>query len=179
MKKLILKETRKEVKEGDVLYYKELYPNTSCNCSVIENSSIVLTELVIYMLIQIGIIEVVEEENTNELVFYIQKIANRLNWKLPKVYRYLINLGEIQPSAVLSVILREIAIELDKKYTDHIQDSKDIYAISLIDGKIYKVHKAAIKNYRNFAAFRTEEDAKSAYKIVKNILKNLFKSDKQ
>ena len=74
------------------------------------------------------------------------------------------------------MVLREIAIELDKKYEDHIENSPEIYVISMLDGKIAKANKAHIKNYRNFAAFRTIEDAKIACRIVKPILKEMFKN---
>ena len=111
-----------------------------------------------------------------DLDYYINKIADKLGWKIDKVYNYLNNIDSILPMAALSIILREIAIELDKKYEDHINNSPEIYVISTLNGKITRVYKAHIKNYRNFAAFRTIEDAKIACKIVKPILKELFKS---
>jgi hypothetical protein len=43
-----------------------------------------------------------------------------------------------------------------------------------LDGRIYKVNKAHIKNYRNFAAFRSIEDAKTACKILREILKSMY-----
>ena len=67
---------------------------------------------------------------------------------------------------------------MDKKYEDHIENSPEIYVISLLDGRITKANKAHIKNYRNFAAFRTIGDAKIACNIVKELLKELFKSGK-
>ena len=47
----------------------------------------------------------------------------------------------------------------------------------MFDGRITKANKAHIKNYRNFAAFRTVEDAKTACSIVRDILKELFKNN--
>ena len=93
-----------------------------------------------------------------------------------KVYNYLNSVDSILPAAAFSMVLREIAIELDKKYEDHIENSPEIYVISMLDGRITKANKAHIKNYRNFAAFRTIEDAKIACRIVKPILKEMFKS---
>ena len=111
-----------------------------------------------------------------DMNFYIEKIAARLGWKPEKVYNYLNSVDSILPAAALSMVLREIAVELDKKYEDHIENSSEIYVISLLDGRITKANKAHIKNYRNFAAFRTIEDAKIACKIVKPVLKEMFKS---
>lgn len=113
-----------------------------------------------------------------DLNFYIQKIADRLGWHIDKVYNYLNNVDAILPAAALSMVLREVAIELDKKYEDHIENSPEIYVISMTDGRITKANKAHIKNYRNFAAFRSVGDAKTACSIVRDILKEMFKSGK-
>lgn len=125
-----------------------------------------------------------KEENTKTtdekkpLSFYVNKIASRLGWKYDKVVNYINSIYEIMPAAAFSILLREIAIELDKKYLSHISDSPEIYGISLTDGKIMQLNKAHIKNYRNFAAFRTIEDAKTACSIMKHIIKDMFKDGK-
>ena len=113
-----------------------------------------------------------------DLEFYVQKIADRLGWKIEKVYNYLNNIDTILPAAAFSMVLREVATELDKKYKDHIEKSSEIYVISMFDGRITKANKVHIKNYKNFAAFRSVDDAKIACKIMKDILKNMFKSGK-
>ena len=118
-----------------------------------------------------------EAEVPMELEYYIQKIAERLGWKIEKVYNYLNSVDAILPAAAFSMVLREIAIELDKKYEDHIEKSPEIYVISMLDGRITKANKAHIKNYRNFAAFRTIEDAKIACTITRDILKEMFKNN--
>ena len=117
-----------------------------------------------------------EAEIPMELEYYIQKIAERLGWKIEKVYNYLNSVDTILPAAAFSMVLREIAIELDKKYEDHIEKSPEIYVISMLDGRITKANKAHIKNYRNFAAFRSISDAKIACSIVRDILKEMFKN---
>lgn len=121
---------------------------------------------------------VVESEVPMELKYYIQKIAERLGWKMEKVYNYLNSVDSILPAAAFSMVLREVAIELDKKYEGHIEKSPEIYVISMLDGRITKANKAHIKNYRNFAAFRSISDAKIACKITKDVLKEMFKSGK-
>lgn len=145
---------------------------------------IVVTKDILPKLLEAGIVTttkpaksaVVESEVPMELEYYIQKIAEKLGWKIEKVYDYLNSIDTILPAAAFSMVLREIAIELDKKYEDHIENSPEIYVISMLDGRIAKANKAHIKNYRNFAAFRTIEDAKIACRIVKPILKEMFKN---
>lgn len=120
---------------------------------------------------------VAETEVPMELEYYIQKIAEKFGWKVEKVYNYLNSVDTILPAAAFSMVLREIAIELDKKYKDHIEKSPEIYVISMLDGRITKANKAHIKNYRNFAAFRSVSDAKIACSIVRDILKEMFKNN--
>ena len=44
----------------------------------------------------------------------------------------------------------------------------------MFDGRITKANKAHIKNYRNFAAFRSVEDARIACRFLKGSLKEMF-----
>ena len=187
MKKFYLK-NGKEVKIGDTI--TKVTKDKCCPFGggiVVE--SIVVCEKTLPELIERGIIitspgsdfdvdKVKPAETHMDLHYYVEKLAKKLNWKVEKVYNYLNTIDSVYPAAAFSMILREVAIELDKKYEDHIEKSPEIYVISMLDGKITKANKAHIKNYRNFAAFRSVEDAKTACSIVREILKELFKSGK-
>ncbi len=146
---------------------------------------IVVTKDTLPKLLEAGIVTtkpakpaVAESGVPMELGYYVQKIAEKLGWKIEKVYNYLNSVDTILPAAAFSMVLREVAIELDKKYEDQIEKSPEIYVISMLDGRITKANKAHIKNYRNFAAFRSIEDAKIACRITRDILKEMFKSGK-
>lgn len=188
MEKFILK-NGKEVKTGDKLI-KHGVADTPFGKGFIMQE-IIVNEKTLPELIKAGVLTPMKEcphkagclcrhctkgEVPMDMNFYIEKIAVRLGWKPEKVYNYLNSVDSILPAAAFSMVLREIAIELDKKYEDHIENSPEIYVISMLDGRITKANKAHIKNYRNFAAFRTIEDAKIACRIVKPILKEMFKS---
>lgn len=187
MKKFYLK-SGKEVQVGDTItkVIKTKHPLLG-EATMVEN--VVVTEAALPKLIEKGIIttslgsdfdvdKVKPAESHMNLHYYAEKLAKKLNWKVEKMYNYLNTIDSVYPAAAFSMILREIAIELDKKYEDHIEKSPEIYVISMLDGKITKANKAHIKNYRNFAAFRSIEDAKTACSIVREILKELFKSGK-
>lgn len=175
----------KEVQIGDTLtkVSKEVDPFFG-EGTVVQH--IVVTKDILPKLLEAGIVTTtkparstgVESEVPMELKYYVQKIAERLGWKIEKVYNYLNSVYTILPAAAFSIVLREVAIESDKKYEDHIEKSPEIYVISVLDGRITKANKAHIKNYRNFAAFRTIEDAKIACRITRDILKEMFKSGK-
>lgn len=185
MKKFVLVHNGKEVKIGDTLA-KQSVINTPFGKTVVLRE-IAVTEQSVPELITAGIIKPVEGpccvECANKAVpmdiaYYVQKIAKRLGWHPNKVDNHLNAIYTIYPSAAFNVIMREIAIELDLKYKDHIQDSPKIYVVSSLDGKITEANKAHIKNYKNFAAFRSIGDAKIACRITRDILKEMFKSGK-
>ncbi len=183
MKKLVLS-NGKEVKMGDVIILHNVANTPIGRAKAIQE--ILVNEETLPKLLAAGIITQEEHgadchcahciKSPMDMDFYIEKIAERLGWKVEKVYNYLNSVDSILPAAALSIVLREIAIELDKKYEDHIENSPEIYVISLLDGRITKANKAHIKNYRNFAAFRSIDDARIACKITRDILKELFKS---
>lgn len=188
MEKIYLK-NGKEVQLGDTICrVEEKNHPLFGKCKLTD--CIPITKQTLPVLIKAGIITVKQDADKSaspvqkdggvpmDLEFYVQKIAEKLGWKIEKVYNYLNSVDTILPAAALSMVLREIAIELDKKYEDHIEKSPEIYVISTFDGRITKANKAHIKNYKNFAAFRSVSDAKIACRITKDILKEMFKSGK-
>lgn len=114
------------------------------------------------------------ENNDEYLIFYIKRFADRQKCDLEDAKKWIKELEEINLASAFSVLLREVAIYLDLQYEDHIQNCEEVYSISLVDGRIYKIYAPQIKNYKNFAAFRTLEDAKKACKIMKPYLKRMF-----
>lgn len=188
MKKFILK-NGEEAKMGDKLIKHGVEDTLFGKRFIMQE--IIINEKTLPELIKAGVLTPMKEcthkagclcrhctksEVPMNMDFYIERIAVRLGWKPEKVYNYLNSVDSILPVAAFSMVLREIAVELDKKYEDHIENSPEIYVISLLDGRITKANKAHIKNYRNFAAFRSVSDAKIACSIVKDILKEMFKS---
>lgn len=108
----------------------------------------------------------------------LDKIADRCNLSIVDIHKLADLLAKINPSLLFSLFLKEIAVNLDSKYEDHISKCEEIFTISTLDGRIHRVPRANIKNFRNFAAFRTEEDARTACRILRPLLKSMFKNDK-
>lgn len=184
MEKIYLK-NGKEVQIGDILTKVSKVKDPFFGKGTVVQH-IVVTKDILPKLLEADIVTTAKPVKTvvkktkvpMELEYYIQKIAEKLGWEIEKVYSYLNSVDTILPAAAFSMVLREIAIELDKKYKDHIEKSPEIYVISMFDGRITKANKAHIKNYRNFAAFRSVSDAKIACRITRDILKEMFKSGK-
>lgn len=115
------------------------------------------------------------QDPIKDLKYYINKIAEKKSWSLERAWGWLCGIKRISPIAAFNIIAREIAVDLDNKYDDHIEKSERIYAISPLDGRVHQICKGHIKNYRNFAAFRNIEDAKYACAILRDLLKEMFK----
>lgn len=169
--KLYLASTGREVKLGDQIR------GHFCKDGITSVTVITISDAVIPMLKAAGILVTTPPKDRVPTVStVIERLANRMGWKPQKVESYLNGAAEIMPMAAFNIILREVAVMLDEKYLGHINNSEKIYCISPLDGRIHEVCKAHIKNYRNFAAFRTIEDAKLACNILRGPLKEMFKS---
>lgn len=114
------------------------------------------------------------EDPSVNIDYFIKEIAKKKGWNPERATGWLNGIAELSPIAAFNIIVREIAVYLDKKYEDHIENSEKIYVISSLDGRIHEVCKKHIKNYRNFAAFRTIEDARFACNLLREWLKGMF-----
>ena len=81
--------------------------------------------------------------------------------------------------ARFSVVLRAIAVLIDRKYPDHINnaDVDKYFTIDMTNGRVCEVPKGKIKNFRNFAAFRSIDDIKIATKVLKPFIKELWPNE--
>lgn len=77
------------------------------------------------------------------------------------------------------MMLRAAAVLIDRKYLDHINNAKvdKYFTINMTDGKVCEVPKKSIKNFRNFAAFRTLDDIKIATKLLRPLMKHIWPSE--
>lgn len=170
----------------------EIRVGTPIVCKVLNTETgrrttelVVATEEVLEKAVADGVLTVVDstEGGTHlSIDFYVKHLADRIGWKYENLLKYLNNLYKIYPTAVFQILLREVAIVLDQKYPDHIERSKEIWCISLATGEISKVpenKRHLIRNFRNFAAFRTLDDAMAAKHILKVPMKELFARPKK
>lgn len=109
-----------------------------------------------------------------DLEYYGNKIGAKLGLSPEKAKDFFNAVGSVSPVTVWSLFMKQIALELDKKYPDHIRDSKHIFVVSAINGLIAELPKSQIRSYMNFAAFRSVEDARVACKLTRHILKEMF-----
>ena len=173
MKKFIVANSGKEINFGDrILIVGDI--NTPLSVAKVQRVAVVTKELM-GKLINDGKVNVVEENGINKIWNdAIKSLAKKTNWKEEKLLNILATLHLANPWAATQMVLREIAIELDKKYDDHINKSEKIYVISPQDGRIHEINKKTVKNYKAFPAFRSSDDAKIACSLIREHLKSIF-----
>ena len=178
-KTYILKESGKEVKIGEIIRVsKETETPLGKGWTTVY---VRITEDNIPVLLQEGIIveKPSDKEIPTDVDYYISKVANKLGWKEKKFRNYLEVLASINPIGAFNILLKAIAIELDKKYPNHISKSENIFIVSVFDGSIRQADKSHIKTYKHFSAFRTREDAQFALHVLKNQFYYCFNDQSQ
>lgn len=140
-----------------------------------------LTEKQLKFLINLGFIKEVKSKKVKdiptELSYYIYKVGTKLGLTTEYTCKMFFNsLIKYSPSTAFILLLKQLAFEIDKLYPDYISNSERIFGVSNVDGNIYEIPKSSIKSYKNFAAFRTVEDADLAMKILSPIYKRMFSS---
>ena len=176
MNKLKLKKTGKEVKMGERLI------KVANLCGIpIPIAQVEINKTTLPGLIKHGIIVAEGSDSDIDITIEgtIRHLANRIGWNKENLEKYLRNLYKISPAAAFEIVLKEVAILLDEKYPDHINNSNEIWVINKVNGEIQKLKDMSkIKSFQHFAAFRSIEDAKIACRITRDILKEMFKSGK-
>lgn len=109
--------------------------------------------------------------------YYVAKLARKMNLKFEVCEAMLGNIASYSPITAISLLAKQISLELDQHYDGHIRDAEHIFVLSTVDGTITEIPaKARVEtNYRNFAAFRSLEDANLAYSILGNLYNEAFR----
>lgn len=177
MKKFIEVESGKEINLNDIINLK-VKVNTPLG-DYLMSKDIIVTKYVLQNLILSKKVKIVDTDDYTEYNAVwdaaLISLSKKTGWKLEKINNILSTLDSVNPWATLQFVLREIAIEIDKKYKDsNITKSDEIYVISPQDGCIHRLDKSTIKTYKTFPAFRTMADARIVYNLVKEHLTNIF-----
>ncbi len=176
MNKLKLKQTGKEVKMGDKLVKVVELFGISVPVAEININKTTLPDL-----IKQGIIVAEGSDSDIDITIEgaVQHLANRIGWNKENLEKYFTNLYKISPAAVFEIVLKEVAILLDEKYPDHINNSKEIWVINKVNGEIQKLKDLSkIKSFQHFAAFRSLDDALVAKRVMTPVFEDLYGKQK-
>ena len=108
--------------------------------------------------------------------YYVAKLAKKMNLKFEVCEAMLGNIASYSPITVLSLLAKQISLELDQHYEGHIRNAEHVFVLSTVNGTITEIPSEARAdiNYRNFAAFRSLEDANLAYSILSHLYNEAF-----
>lgn len=171
-----IKGTDRKIEIGKPLGVDVEYYNIFHHFLLILRKELIVSQFILEILESNEIVVETIEKNIpfHNMDYYLQKIGNKIGMSMASTYDMMDKLDAINQAAVLSLLLKEVALELDLNYKDHIKNSSEIFIISTLDGKIHQIEKSNIKTYKHFAAFRTKEDARIACRIVRPLLKEMF-----
>ena len=181
MKKYFLKDG-KEVKFGDFVLGTHKFGNTVTKILTTfdEDSIDILKDLGIVIEKEVkdkGYDIAMTNIYLNDVYEYI---ANKLDISIQGAKNYLMDLEDINPTAVLNIYLKRISNTLIKKYDKTpIRELSEIYIISIYNGKVEAICPKDIKNLKHFAWFRNEKDAEFARQCVINLVEKMFGKDDQ
>lgn len=120
-------------------------------------------------------------KSEKDVEYYLRKICQKSSLNEENSMEFLFTLLNICPASLYTMFLREIAIDLDANYKDHISNSPSIYIVDIASMRVYNLPKAYIKNYKNFAAFRSSKETLIALELLKefqNILEHEYPDPK-
>ena len=143
-KKFVIKGTNIPVKEGDSVTLGNV------------------TKEDLEYLVKTGVL-VVDDEITLKNV--ISSVAIKLNADIESTTDLLEDLSKVNPAVVFSLLLKELAITLDKKYEGHITECSNLYFVRDLDGCVDNLWGRY--NSDTIALFRNYADARLAISILK------------
>lgn len=178
MKKYYNPATKKEYALGDHVVFPAKSPE-----GAVATLSTPLTKEILPLPLEVGLLKeksdklelLKREDIPMDLMFYVNLLAQNKDWTLGKTVEFLNEVSSVFPSSTFDILQMVIAKYLDEQYPDHIKNSPRIFGITSSNGKVVEVYKEDIANFRNFAAFRSPEDAGIACRILRDIKRYLFK----
>ncbi len=113
-----------------------------------------------------------------DIAFYhnvlVGKLCKEGNMTTTTAFKALDAIKVVNKVSYFALLLKEVAIELDKSYENHISSSSTLFTISAKDGKPYAVNPETLKTTNTVALFRTKVDAIIACKILASLKKEVF-----
>lgn len=143
MNKYFIKGTNLQINEGDDLKV------------VFEK----LTKKELELLVDLDVVEAVEP---NIVLVALQKLADKANMSILDMDNFIYNLNKMNSWAAFILLLKQVAIIMDKKYPDHIMNANKLFYVSSTNLKVEELPDKAIINPNHVSLFRTIEEAKKA-----------------
>lgn len=170
MKKFFVKDSNAEVKIGDTITLEFVTMTPFGNA--VATKTLKVTGKVLETLIKDDKVIVKEVKPNYNIVVAaaLNKLASKFKCSEAEILEILHTIKDVNPWAAAQLLLREIAIELDAQYSNHISNSEEFYCLSPQDIEIHKMDKKSFVVFGYAPLFRTMEDAQVAKKIITQFL---------
>lgn len=165
--KYFLKATNEELKIG-----QKVFIEADWNGNHINGVYTISTPEGLESLVEMGIAYVTHSFNTDNLR---ETLIERLEKKFaPNAEAILATIHQVNEGALLSIMLKELAVVLDSAYPDHISNCEEYWVFDLAQSRLKKIPRAYIKTFKHIAVFRTLEEAKLACSVLKDVIKSMY-----
>lgn len=136
-------------------------------CYLSDNKVMVpvrLTPQNIAQLTMIGALKEITEDVEDTIIqpnAIISHMANRINFPEDLVLMTLSTMKIMGKRLLYMAVIREVAYMMDAEYDNHIKNAEEAFAISLMNGEVFKAVPA--RDYKFISLFRKEGDARKVY----------------
>lgn len=142
------------------------YVIKGCDFQVKEGDKITLSNLTTKDLDKLVKAGILQEKESLTLEDVFDSLARKMNITREEVVTMVNNITKVNPMVAFSMLLKEIAIILDKRYSNHILESKYLYYIDTVTGDIEYLKDKCV-NSDTCSLFRCVLDAKFACILLK------------
>ena len=125
-----------------------------------------ITEKELELLVEAGVLNIVEESILEKA---IKKLADKAGITLDVMEDFIYTLSCMNEWIAIKLLLKQVAIEMDRKYEGHISKCSRAYIVSSHTLSALKVDPADYKSDR-VSLFRSKEEAEEALKCVREYL---------
>lgn len=125
-----------------------------------------ITEKELELLVEAGVLNIVEESILEKA---IKKLADKAGITLDVMEDFIYTLGCMNEWVATKLLLKQVAIEMDRKYEGHISKCPRVYFISSHTLSALQIDPAYYNSDR-VSLFRSKEEAEEALKCVREYL---------
>lgn len=125
-----------------------------------------LTEKELELLVEAGVLNIVEESILEQA---IKKLADKAGITLDVMEDFIYTLGCMNEWVATKLLLKQVAIEMDRKYEGHISKCPRLYYVSSHNLSVEEM-STGFYNSDRISLFRSKEEAKEAIKCVREYL---------
>lgn len=135
-----------------------------------------MTQEMLDAFVQQGLFEVKEMKYpVKDVDYYVNKFRNRIKFgNHPMMMQLIINIGDACPMVLFGILLKEIALDLDKTHQGNIRNNGMGFFVSNADFKVYPIQLTKDTCISGFSVFWTKEEAEAALEVLNPLVETIL-----